>query len=152
MKRKPQLKPGVFIDRYELDWIVGKEILVSALNELEEKLKHSSLQNLYWEKPTANFNIEIGYIKLVFPTIEESKKIARFFKKSINKYRSRLTKMQIENLKNNDYFIYVIKFCQCPVCREWEDYEGFTFNHSLNLFKCNQWEDCDNYDDYYKDE
>jgi hypothetical protein len=152
MKRKPQLKHGVEIDRDELERIVGKEILATALVELEENLKYSSFENLYWEAPTIDFNIEIGRIKLAFSTVGECKEIERLFKKSINKNRSQLSKKQLEDLKDDNYHIYVVNFHQCPVCREWEDHKDFALDYNLNLFKCNQWGDCDEYDDYYKDE
>jgi len=151
MKRKPPLRPGLIIYHEELKTIVGNEIYSSVLSELGENIKYSSFENLYWETPTTDFDIEAVRIKLAFSTIDESKEIARLFKKSINKYKNQLTKKQLADLKGDNYNIYFLKYCKCPVCHEWEDIVDFTLNYSLNLFKCNQRWECDEYDDYYKD-
>lgn len=149
---KPQLKPGIMIDQDELESTVGEELLASALDDLEENIAYCFFENLYMKTPDTTFTREVGRIKLAFRTLSEAKEISRQFVRSINQHKKRLNQEHIETLKENNYFVHITKFSQCPVCREWEEREDFMKDTNLNLYRCNIWSECSDFNDYYLNE
>jgi hypothetical protein len=151
IKRKFKVRPSIVINCFELKRIVSKEIFDLIIENFEDELKYLTFENIDNPDPVHAVDLDFTRIKLSLDTLATAREFRQIFKSSINHFRKLMNQKQLEALKENSYFIEVIKLYQCVVCGEWEEWSDYTFSESLNLYKCNSWQKCTDYDVYYED-
>jgi len=153
MQRKIQLRRATIICWDYLLQTIGKEIYDMIFSYFQSEMESVPYENVYSYYISSDRCKELGCFKdkLCVSTLKQAKAIKNIYYKSFNHFKSLLTQKQLETLSDSDDCVYIHTLAYCVVCNEWEDWDDFSFDKNLNLYKCGQWNDCRKYDDYYKD-
>ncbi|MCT8978038.1 hypothetical protein N4T77_15705 [Clostridium sp. CX1] len=146
--RKLEQKLAVIIYWDSLVQLFGDELAEMIFRFFESRMSGISCENVY---DYDSQDLGCFKDKLCVNTLEEAENIKNIYIRSLNYFKSLYDEKQPEELDYNDNYISIKTLAHCVVCNEWEDKNDFTFDENLKLYKCNQWNKCFNYDNYYED-
>ncbi|GKU29300.1 hypothetical protein [Clostridium folliculivorans] len=148
-ERKLRLRLATVITWDSVIQLFGKDLSEMIFSYFESRMSGIAYQNLY--DTLSEYSIDLGYFKdkLYVNTLAEAENIKNIYMESLNYFKSLFTEQQLNELDCYDNFVAIKNLAYCVVCHEWENEADFSFDEELGLYKCNQWYNCYDYENYY---
>lgn len=150
MERGLETKLAVIICWDSIIQLFGDELAEMIFRYFERRMSDIPYENVYDPDPAYKSDLGCFYDKLCVVSLDEAEKIKSLYIRSLNYFKSLYTKKQFKELDCNDNYVYTETLAHCVVCNEWEDKDDFSFDEPLKLYKCNKYDKCFEYDNYYE--